>query len=711
MKIIRKIAATVLFLLLPFAGAFGEDEIVPSSGFSGEVGATGQIASVSGSRAKFNEYRDLRKNGIFGNVKLNYDSEDWWMKVRATDPAYDDQFYRLDGGLYGVFKADAYYNEIIHNTTSGALTPYAGVGSNYLTTPLTANRPSNRNTATWNSFDYSIQRKQYGGDIKLDVLNPFYVNFSVSREDRNGVLPWSNGNAIEIPAPVNYQTTDYVGEVGYRANPVFAGLTFAYSQFDNANETLFISGSGPINNSTAALMTLPPDNHYYKLGFKGVLQLPLRSRLNVSLDDKYQRSSVDLSSILAFDNGQSAANSQTALSSTNFTGRKHVQNYSFSLTSNPVRFFDLKLYYKYYSSKDTSDTITQTLNVGQASQSVVIVPLFSYKKNQYGGDFGFKLPAQFHLNAGYAYIDTDRFRPDIPRTKDSIYSAGLRWDGLDFLTPKIGYEHLMREAHLGSPYALDSSVSHQNFPQFVAFDATKQRKDTYKFAIDSTPLPNLNLGAAYKYKQSTFPDDFLGVQKAKGHELDLYGDYSFGSFAKVNAYFDLQNAKQYLVDQNGGTAATVGSSPSNSIYMWNTTIKDNTYAFGAGTDVYLVPKKLTLRLQYDYVNSDGNEDFSFLFPGIINGVNANTATGPIGNPSLSDIDSYRKSSFLCKLSLAVSKQISVAVGGVIEHFRYSDFALSNPNYQYVVGTNFFTGANANPSYNASIGFVSLAYKF
>ena len=57
----------------------------------------------------------------------------------------------------------------------------------------------------------------------------------------------------------------------------------------------------------------------------------------------------------------------------------------------------------------------------------------------------------------------------------------------------------------------------------------------------------------------------------------------------------------------------------------------------------------------------------------------------------------------------------MAIGAVFEQFKYNDYAFSNPNYQYLLGTGgsstFLTGAYANPSYNASIGFVSMAYKF
>jgi len=267
-------------------------------------------------------------------------------------------------------------------------------------------------------------------------------------------------------------------------------------------------------------------------------------------------------------------------------------------------------------------------------------------------------------------------------------------------------------AKYGPPYDLDSSPTHLNFPQFTIFDAAKQRRDTYKVAADSTPIDNLNIGAAYKYKKSDYPDIFLGLQSTTTNEFETYGDYLIGGIVRLNAYFDLQNTTQHMFDFNGSAPVNVAVATSTN-YAWNLTQKDNTYEFGAGAEVYLVPKKLTFRVQYDYVNSDGTEDFSFFFPGVINGVNANSAAGPTGNPNLSDVDAYHKSSLSCKLNYVVSKSFTMAVGASFEQYKYNDYGYSNPNYQYFnsVSGSYLTGAYANPSYNASVVFLSAAYKF
>src|SRR4030042_278940 len=204
--------------------------------FSGEISLKGLYVDVDGKeggKAKFSEYRDLVETGrLFGRVGLGLDSERCYLKFDARDMGYDTQSYRLDGGMWGKFKLDLFYNEIPHNLTFDARTFYSGAGSYNLT-----GRP-NINFNTWNTFDYSIERKQYGGGFKIPMLKPFYLDFSYQREDRDGIKPAAitpgspGGIVVELPEPVDYTTNNLKVEGGYAKNPFFLSLGFTYSDFD-----------------------------------------------------------------------------------------------------------------------------------------------------------------------------------------------------------------------------------------------------------------------------------------------------------------------------------------------------------------------------------------------------------------------------------------------------------------------------------------------
>jgi MtrB/PioB family decaheme-associated outer membrane protein len=712
----------ILLLLVWGMNAFAAD-----GSTEGEIGAAGVVTDVNGSKAKFSEYSDeTRGGGIYSDVKLSYDNDDYFLKFKATDIGYATQDYRLDGGIYGKFKYDLFYNEIIHNITEGAISPYSGIGSNVLTYPGAS--PS-QNSATWNGFDYGIKRKQTGGDFRIDLLNPFYVDFSAQSEHRNGILPVgantgmnSPGNFIELPAPIEYITNNVRGEIGYAAKPVFASLNIFYSDFTNDNPVLYYES---IKSTQTDSTTLPPNNDYWRFGFKSSVQLSPNTRVNVNLSNARAESNFDLltSYLLTGTTAVNLQQSPNSLSSSTFNGRKDIQNYSFVLTSNPVSFLDARVFATYYRTKNNSDQITavdvNNTTTASAPGFLFTNDLFDYSRGTVGVDLGFRLPDRFYLDTAYHYTDLDRARSDIPGTNDDVYSAELRWSGLDFLMPKISYQRLQRGSTGPTAAALADNFGVDEWLR--TFDAASQTADTYKVSVDFFPLDNLDLGIAYKYKNAKYPNTVLGMLNRKTNELDVYGGYAIGSFARVDAYFDLEDTNTYSFlryfnstskDPNPYNPSYVNLNgvSGDTAYNWDMTLKDNTYEYGVDLELYLIPKKLTLKLQYDYVNSDGNDDLTIFSQAALTALNPAANNSNIDTP---DYDDYKKSAFTFTFIYAISKSFIMTAGASFEEYKYSDVSLND--YQYVFGSgtsiNYLSGAYANPSYNASVVFLTTAYKF
>jgi MtrB/PioB family decaheme-associated outer membrane protein len=712
----------ILLFLLPGVNAFAADSTT-----EGEIGSAAVVTDVNGSKAKFSEYMDETKGGgLYSDVKLHYDNDDYFLKFKASDIGYKTEDYQLDGGMYGKFKADLFYNEIIHNITTDARSPYMGIGSNTL---FYQGASPSQNTSTWNVFDYSTERKQTGVDFRVDLLNPFYVDFSAQSEARSGILPIgantgmnSPGNFIELPAPTNYTTNNFRGEIGYAAKPVFAALNIFYSNFSNENHVLYYESiKSPLLDTT----TLAPDNDYWRLGFKSSVQLSPDTRVNVSISNARSESNFDLltSYLLTGTTVVNLLQSPNSLSSTAFNGRKDIQNYSFVLTSNPVSYLDARLFATYYKTKNNSDQITavdvNNTTTASAPGFLFTNGLFDYSRGTAGIDLGFRLPDHFHLDIAYHYTDLDRSRDDIPETNDDVYSAELRWNGLDILLPKISYQKLQRGA--GGPTAQALTDNYGVDEWLKAFDAAKQTTDTYKASVDFFPLDNLDLGVAYKYRNTNYPDTVLGMWSRNTNELDVYGGYAIGSFARVDAYFDLENIKTYTFlryfnstskDPNPFNPSYVNLNgiSGNTAYNWDMALKDDTFEYGVGLDLYLMPKTLTLRLQYDYVNSNGNDDLTYFSQAALTALNPAANNSNIDTP---DYDDYRKSAFTFTFIYAISKSFILTTGASFERYEYSDVSLNN--YQYVFGSgtsiNYLSGAYANPSYNASVAFLTARYKF
>jgi MtrB/PioB family decaheme-associated outer membrane protein len=662
------IIVAMMICLMPLSNAFSQD----NKTIEGEVGITGvwiDVHGKEGGRAKFTEYRDLREDGaVFGRARLNLDMDKYFLNFNAGDFAYDTQYYKIDGGMWGKFKFDLFYDEIPHNITFDARTPFLGAGHDTLV------GAPNTNVATWNTFDHSILRHQYGGGFKVDVIRPFFLDVSFERENREGIKPIGaaetspGGRAFELPEPVEYVTNNLKVSAGYAQKPLFLSLNYIYSDFNNSNTALNL----PPNFNAPNAFSLPPDNTYQKGAFKGAVALPFNSRFSTNMGFSRGRSETSIVSLI----------------SSGYTGKVDTLNYDFSLTSNPVRFLDAKVYYKYYKRDNKSDDPTGVADI-----------FLNYRISTYGADLGLRLPQNFYLSGGYKYVKTERNKKGedlpaeiLPFNMDNIYFMDLKWSGLDFLEARVGYEKLDRDVHYRT---LDSAVSPARRFYYAA-----QNRDTVKAMLDIFPLENLNFGLEYRYKNTDYSDTIFGLRNDKRNEVEASVDYMIGKIAKVYGYGDYGWIKF-------NQAQSVGGLP------WEGDQKDKTWGYGIGVEVYVIPKKLTLVFQHDYLKSNGNVDFT-LNPSLFG--TGGLPAFPAANQDNIDItrwDDYTLYSFRIKAVYNFTKSLAAMIGYAYERFWYSDAQLDNYNFAPTGGTNaaFLTGAYKDQSYRANLVFGGMTYKF
>jgi MtrB/PioB family decaheme-associated outer membrane protein len=727
-KYVLRLILIIALILLPLISADADDSstannsVNSSSSFFGEIGLTPHVDTVSGNRTKLYEYYDPTPyGGINSDIRLGYDSDIYWLKIKVSDIGYKTQEYHVDGGMYGKFSYDIYFTDMVHNISLGAKTFYNNPGSSNLTYAPGSTAFQDPTASTWTSFDYSIKREKLGGNFDVEMLRPFYVDFSASRERITGTNTGAD-DGYELPVPVDYTSDTAKGEIGYQAKPVFAALSYLYNSFDNQNQTL----SNETTTGSTFIMALPPDNNYYKLAFKGSVQLPMDSRFNATASTAKATSTFNLGSLLYSNYGTTSV-----ASAGTFYGRLDTKTLNLSLTSNPVRWVYANIFYRFYDTTNKSDQVTVNDPVANGGDGLPYQNyLFDYKKDTYGAELRFKLPMQLQLKTAYTYVATDRKgRLDNPSTNDNIYSTELKWSGLDCITPKLSYERLDRNATYGilnssvtgdvAPIALINSgydaTAGVDTSLISRFDTDNQTRDTYKAGFDIAPLRDLNLGIAYKYIKTDYSDAVLGIQNTRTNEWDITGDYALGSIARLAAYFDLEYIKYLLYDINdegGGSYPLNTTANFSTSYPWNVTTKDNTYEWGAGADIYIIPKKLTLKLQYDYVNSDGTLDFGIFNSAALGDINPGANNN---NVDISAWDSYRKSAFTAKIVYNISKSFAMAAGASVESYKYNDIIYSNYLYNSNNGSSnplpILTGAYANPSYSATVVFLTSTYRF
>jgi MtrB/PioB family decaheme-associated outer membrane protein len=682
-----------LFSLSP---AFADDQ---DDKFSGEISAQSTLTHINGSKAKFNEYGDIQ-NGLYGDVKIKYVDDKYYVDFYSRNMFYDTQSYDLESGKWGAFKFNINYSEIPHNFTYDAQTLYSGAGTANLTY---STHPPSTDTSTWNKFDYSTERKNYSAGFKLDVLKPFFLDFSAAIDERTGIYPIGaagtspGGISLELPAPIDYKTNSINLLAGYVRNPLFVSLGYFYSNFTDSNTSFNFRNPSTINTASVTdTYSLPPDNQFYKINLKGALKLPFNSKFNVDLATADAKSDAVLRNSYVSDVIGGLTN--IALSSQFFNGEVITNNIATSITSKPLSFLDVKLFLKYDDRENKSDVITIT------DTTTFTNTLFNYRRVKYGTELGFQLPAKFYFLGTYNYSTISREREDIPDNRDDLCSAELRWKGFDFLTARVGYERLDRRAD----FQLTDTTDLETFIR--RFDAASKSRNTYKANLDLFPTDNFSISLGYKHRDTNYPDTILGLTGDRGDEFLVDVDYRINKQIRLFGSFDYEYVRQdQFQRQTDGTAIDPSSTPTSTNFNWTAAQKSENYSYMAGAEIFIIPEKLTLLLQYSYLQADGSVDYTYLL-----GAVPLPASRTQDNIDLSNWDGYKLSYFCIKLSYKVTKALSVAAGYVYEKYDYNDAQYDG--YQYVPaisGSNgaYLTGAYDDPSYESHVGFVTLSYHF
>jgi Putative outer membrane beta-barrel porin, MtrB/PioB len=445
--------------------------------------------------------------------------------------------------------------------------------------------------------------------------------------------------------------------------------------------------------------SLPPDNHYYKVNLKGALKLPLNSKFNIDLATADAKSDAVLRNSYVSDVAGGLTN--IALSTPFFNGEIITNNIATSFTSKPLSFLDAKLFLKYDERENKSDVITIT----DATQTPATFTndLFNYRRVKYGTELGFQLPAKFYLLGTYNHSTISREREDIPDNRDDLFSAELRWKGFDFLTARVGYERLDRRAEfqLTDPTSIDTFIRR--------FDAAGKIRNIYKAKLDLFPADNFSISIGYKHRETNYPDTILGLTDDRGDEFLVDVDYQFNKQIRLFGSFDYEYVRLDQFQRQASGAIDPSLPPTPTDFNWTAAQKSENFSYTGGAEIFIIPEKITLLLQYSYLHADGSVDYTYLL-----GANPLPVGRTQDNIDLSNWDGYKLSYVLIKLSYNATKALSIATGYTFEKYDYNDAQYDG--YQYVPATTgsdgaYLTGAYNNPSYESHVGFVTLSYRF
>lgn len=702
------------------------------------------LRTVSGEResAKFEEYREI-PDGVSGNVQFDYRTKNhYFLNLAARDIAEDDQNLTLNFGKYGRYRTELIYDKLPHRFALDAKTLYAGIGSGSLVlsdrlqsdlqgsanqTELASRLQDFFNGAA--STDLELFRETGMVNIDLMALHPVNLRVEFRREEREGTRPFSGafgfGNAIELPEPIDYETTSIKLIAEYAKRPLYLNAAYYFSTFQNNIDTLTwdnpfraVDSTSPTaytqtnqNGPSRGLIDLYPDNDYHNASVTGsYMDLPLRSRISATGSWGWMRQDDALVPYTT-----NTAITTSALPASKANARVDTGLYNIQVTSRPLNFMHTKARYRYYEYDNETGRLTFQhirFDASLISGTEENLPT-SYRKTTAGMEFAFDLFRATTLTLGYTYDKAKRTHREASKTEDDIYEVSLDTRPLSWADFKISYERSERDGDYDFTVPFEGVTPNAQLPFLIKYDEADRDRDRIRFLMNVYPIDPLNVTASVTYGKDEFEDSSFGLTEDQHQIYSLDADYALLERLNLNAFYTYEryqsklNARQWIPGGLGDPYVTDTGLDSNS--NWTSEDQDRINTVGAGLKAVVLPSRLDFDITYSFSKTDGEVEMTSPL-----GTSANDANAfiPAGFESVDDITIQ---TLHAKVKYHFGRGLSMAVGYLWEVFDISDFSDQGFTFVPTTVTGTFNGGvlmGVLPKdYTASVIYTKLIYRF
>jgi len=699
-----------LFVATPALGQTTESDPFR---YTGQVTFGGIVTDTSGQDlSKFEQYQDLRNGGL-SNIGAFGRNSRAWFDAYGENFGRDDTYVNIRGGIYDVFKARVYTNWMPHNLLFNGLTPFAGAGSSTLSAAFPQPNP-----ATWFPLNLGTERKDTGGVFEWQSLSPWYFRLDGNQVKQSGTKVGSGSNGTspgngftDLPIPVQYQTNNVTGEVGYATRTMTLSASYMASKFENSNST--VNWNNGFWGNGVDTTYLPNNNTYQRVALNAIWrQLPWNS--TVALRYTWDQTESDL------DVGQTILNGvgifTPVLPSTNtFNGDEKRQTFTASWTATPLAGVDTRAFFNWQKMDNNSTPVTFCQSDQSSCGGLHNNELWNYEKENAGVEAFWRINRGNRIGGGYDYNHITQNRTDFDDTSTNTLWFEWRNTSLENLTARIKYSYLDRR----STFLLGDAGANANDPLYLqrfvrAFDLANLTQNRLKLTLDWSPADSLGVSAEYLYKDNNYKDTPLGRTGDTRNELFVNLTYGLPTSWRVSLFADYEHIKYESDHRNVGTSPcndTTGPNcydpsapPTSSSYNWSATVKSENWLIGLGGD-WPVTDKFLLTGSILYEQVDGSSDMQ--------------SQNNFGNPlPLPNYPNTKITSLNLKGTYTFTKNWTLTGGYAYQKYDYSDDqfngyvnTLPYPGVTNNAAQSYLNGWNAHIPYNANIFYLYGSYKF
>ncbi|MEW6322512.1 MAG: MtrB/PioB family outer membrane beta-barrel protein [Acidobacteriota bacterium] len=595
----------------------------------GSIDFGGRFTDISGDKARYQRYRDLRDGAFARNFLFGRRTADWTVEVTADNIGYRDQKFTVDYRQVGRLKASFVWDQIPLFISGDTRTLYSEVQPGIFRLEDTLQARNEAGTTTLRDYVNSTAGFELRTRRDTSAINLVYsasrdvdLTFSVTSAQREGHIPYGApfgfNNAVELPVPIDSRTTDASTMIEWANQKGLVSVGWDGSWYDNAIETLIWDNPLKINDSPAyataysdgrgpaqGRMALWPDsNQQYVHGTASVVT-PGRGRLTgyFAVGQANQNAPLLPHTI----------NSQIpVIPLERETTEGEVRNTVFNLqySARPVNQFLFVARYRYVDVDNRThhfETVGRVRFDGvldDAASSPEPEP-YSVTRKNFDADATFTVVPAASIRVGYSNAIGDRTFRHWEETTENTFRVSFDTTGNQVATFRALFENSSREGSGLDLHVLEAVSEQPGMRQFDIADRDRRRAT---LLATFTPNEYVGVNASVGVGREEYPNSEFGLQEFDSTQMSLGIDVFPNDRVSVNAVYARE---QYDSLQLSRTASPAPNAQwFDPRRNWFTDYDGTVNNLDVGMDVAEIAPRTNLRLSVNW--SDATDTYNYV---------------------------------------------------------------------------------------------------
>lgn len=683
----------------------------------GTVDFGGRVSTVDGDEARFQRYRDLRSGIYANNAVIGRRTEDWALEAQAWNIGYRDQRYQVDLQRVGRMTASFLWDQIPLFISGDTRTLYTEVSPGVFRLDDAMQQRIQAGQATLHNytdqavpFDLKTMRKIGLANVVFNATPNTDLAVVIRSTDREGYIPYGGtfgfSNAVEIPMPLDSQTTDLTTTLEWGNDRGMLRLGWDGSSYENQlNSVIWENplryGPDASGQPTQGRMSSWPSNTLTYLHGTGTVSLPMRGRATGYVAFGQARNSTTL---LPFTINTALAPPPMARATADAESQMAIANLTLALR--PASRMSLNARYRYSDvDVDTVPFDRSRGSVNYDSSAVASADPSAYhsvKRSSFDVDAAFAVAPFTSLKVGYSNLTSDYTHRIFEQTAEDVLRVSLDTTGHQRIGLRAQYETRQRTGEGFDPEEL-AHVS--EIPSMRHYDIADRNRDRFTFIVTALATDILELNASAGIGRDEYPESGHGLQFYDTDQYSVGASLAPGDRYNLWASYGWDNYSSNQRSRNSSDAAQQADPRRD----WTTDYTGKVNFLEAGLDLNDVIARSLVRISADWNRSND----TYLY-GLVTG-------SPLAVPE--QLPPVKNELFRGEVDFSydLGRNLRLGLAYWFENYDVEDFALGPETISGIAFPPVQEGAAPTTNalllgyqyrpYTAHVGFVRLTYGF